>query len=625
IINDNNKEFTYTVGAVFEDLPQNSSFQIDILSHYDNFLQMWNTKDTDWKSWVTALFILVPDRSVLPSVMSSLKEYLPVQNEAREDFKINRFTLVPLKDVGANSREIWSSGLYPSLHPAAIIAPPVMALFILLIACFNFANTSIAIFSKRLKEIGLRKTFGAQRRQLVTQFFLETLIICFLAMLIGIAIAGYLVPAYSSLWAYMTIKLTLSKYLVFWLFIFVLLLITGFLSGVYPAMYVSSFSPAGVFKGDSPFKGSGRLSSVLLTLQFTISVMALVMGIVFTRNARYQETLALGYDKDNIIVVPIPSEFYTSFRNEILSNPKIISVAGAEHHIGWGWYKRPVKDADKQLEVNVFDVGPEYASSIGLHLLEGRLFDRDRAVADRADGSIVINKKMADDFGWTNPVGRVITLYDTTKLTVIGEVSDFYANGVWQKIEPAMLRLAGRDIYSLMIVRTAANDLPGVIDYISQKWKTQLPNYLFTGRPQENLMQEEKDVNGSIMKINIFLAVIATLLSLIGIYNMVSLDIIRRRKEVGIRKVQGAPVAIIMYLISRKYLIILVIASILGAAGGYYLSNMLLDSIWDYFVTIGPGMLLSAALVMIIATVVTLVFKIGRAAMKNPVDSLRYE
>ena len=123
IVNDKNKEFTYTVGAVFDDLPENSSFRIDILTHFDNFMLMWDVKDTDWKIWTTAFFIQVPDKSLLPSITQSLKNYLPVQNKAREDFRINRFTLVPLKEVGANTRKIWSSGLFPSLHPAALISP----------------------------------------------------------------------------------------------------------------------------------------------------------------------------------------------------------------------------------------------------------------------------------------------------------------------------------------------------------------------------------------------------------------------------------------------------------------------------------------------------------------------
>jgi ABC-type antimicrobial peptide transport system permease subunit len=138
-------------------------------------------------------------------------------------------------------------------------------------------------------------------------------------------------------------------------------------------------------------------------------------------------------------------------------------------------------------------------------------------------------------------------------------------------------------------------------------------------------MQEEKAINDGIMKVNIFLAIVATLLSLIGMFNLVSLDIIRRTKEVGIRKIQGASIPVLMFLISKKFLIVLLISSILGCAGGYYLSVSLMDSIWDYFVNIGAGMLLSAAFIMIIATILTLSIRITRAAMKNPADSLRYE
>jgi len=417
IVNDKNKEFTYTVGAVFADLPQNSSFRIDILSHYDNFKLMWEWSDSDWKNNTTALFIQVPDKSMLPSIVQSLKNYIPVQNKARLDFKITRFLLVPLKNVGSDSRTTWSSGLFPSLHPAALMAPPIMALFILLIACFNFANTSIATFSKRLKEIGLRKTFGGQRKQLMTQFMIETIIICFLALLVAIILAEFLVPAYSSLWDYMKIELTFTKYFFFWIFLVLLLLLTGFLAGVYPALYVSSFSPVNVFKGASPFRGAGKLSSVLLALQFSISVMALVLGIVFSKNAIYQRTLDLGYDRDKLIVMPVAPELITSFRNEIISNPKIISAEGTQNHIGFGSYRRPIKDSVKQLEVEVMDIGPEYATTMGLRLIEGRLFDKTRAAADLSGKSIVINQKMVEDFGWKQALGMTVTLYDTTRIT----------------------------------------------------------------------------------------------------------------------------------------------------------------------------------------------------------------
>jgi putative ABC transport system permease protein len=625
IVNDNNKEFTYTVGAVYEDLPQNSSFRIDILTHFDNFLLMWDVKETGWELWANAFFITVPDKKLLSSVANGLKNYLPVQNKAREDFKINRFNLVPLRNVGESTRKIWSSGLFPALHPAALVSPTIMAIFILLIACFNFANTSIAIFSKRLKEIGLRKTFGGQRHQLVTQFMLETLIVCLLALLVGIALAGFLVPAYSSLWSYMSIRLTFTGYGFFWIFLFLLLLLTGFIAGVYPALYVSSFSPINVLKDTSLFRGTGKLSAVLLMLQFAISVTALVMGIVFVKNAEFQKTVDLGYDRDELIVLRIPPELFTSFRNEIISNPKVISASGTENHIGYGNYRRPLKDNEKQLEVDALDIGPTYAQTMGLRLAEGRFFDEEREAADRANSSIVVNKKFVSDFGWTNGAGKTVTLYDTTKLTIIGVVEDFYLYGVWQAVEPVMLRLAPTDQYNVLAVRAKPEDMSDVFGYISSKWKSMSTNLIFNGRFQNDLMQEGQNINDSIMKVNIFLAITATILSLIGMFNLVSLDIIKRTKEIGIRKIQGAPVPLLMYLVSRKFLLVLVVASLLGCVGGYKLSVLLMDSIWDYFVDIKFSILLSAVLIMVIATVFTVIFKVMRAAMKNPVISLRYE
>jgi len=625
IINDNQKEFTYTVSGVFEDLPDNSSFRIDILTHFDNFLLMWQINDADWKQWVNALFIQVNNKSLLPSITESLKDYLPVQNRAREDFKINRFTLIPLKDVGKNSRVIWSSGLFPSLHPAAVVAPPVMAIFILLIACFNFANTSIATFSKRLKEIGLRKTFGGQRSQLVTQFMIETLIVCFLALFVGVLIAEFLVPAYSNLWSYMTLKLTFTGNGFFWIFLVILVLVTGFTAGVYPAIYVSSYNPASVLQGTSTFRGSGRLSAILLTLQFSISVMALIMGLVFARNSEYQNSLDMGYDKDQLLVLPIAPENYNSLRTEILANPKVISAAGTQNHIGFGSYRRPVKDADKQLEVDVMDIGPEYASTMGLRLVEGRLFDRVREAADRENNSIVVNQKLLEDFGWDEGTGKVLTLYDTTRLNIIGVVKDFYIGGLWQEVEPAILRLVRNENYYVIVVRASHSDLPGILESMESTWKSMVPNSIFGGRPQEELMEEAKDINNSILKVNVFLAIVATILSLIGMFNLVSLDIIRRTKEVGIRKIQGAPVPNIMFLISKKFIYILGFASLLGCLGGYYLSYQLLDSIWDYFVKIRAGLLVTAVLILFIATLLTLSVKIAKAARRNPAVSLRYQ
>ena len=216
---------------------------------------------------------------------------------------------------------------------------------------------------------------------------------------------------------------------------------------------MSSFSPINVLKDSSLFKGTGKLSLVLLTMQFTISLTALVMGIVFARNAEFQKTVDLGYARDELIVLRIAPELFTSFKNEISTNPKIISTGGTQNHIGFGNYRRPVKDNEKQLEVDVLDIGPHMLRQWDSGLPKAAFLMRTRLAADRSNSSIVVNRKFVNDFGWKEAVGKTITLYDTTKLTIIGVVEDFYLYGVWQAIEPVMLRLSQTDQYDVLAVQ----------------------------------------------------------------------------------------------------------------------------------------------------------------------------
>lgn len=622
IINDENSEFVYTVAGIFEDSKDNSSFRFDILTHSDNFLTMWNINDTNWESWTNIMFVQLSNNNLVSDIEESLKRYVPIQNRAREDFKITEFRLVSLKDVGDNSREIWSSSLFPALHPAASMSPPIMALMILLIACFNFANTTIAAMGRRLKEIGLRKTFGGFRKQLVFQFLLESIIICSLATLVGLAIARFLVPAYSSLWEYMTLTMEMSGHWNFLIFLLILLLGTGFMSGVYPALHISRLNPIEILRSRARIGKTGIISSILLTLQFSISIMALVMGIVFLKNAEYQDTLDLGYDRDKIIAVPIITENFDEYYEAIIDNPLIVSAAGTQQHIGFGIYRRPLKDKENQIEVDVMDIGPNYAITVGLRLVEGRLFDELRVDADR-NGSIIINQQFAKDFSFEEPVGKTVSLYDTTTLTIIGVVEDYYSAGLWRAIEPAIMRLSQEDRYFNLVVRASPENLTMVYEYLSSTWQEHFPSYVFSGMYQEETMQEGKDINDSIMKINMFLAIVATMLSLIGIYSLVSLSVLHRTREIGIRNINGASVLNIIMILSRKFIIMLSIAAIIGCAGGYYISALLLDSIWDYFLDINPWILLISVIIMFGMTALTVTGKTYSAATQNPVKALQ--
>jgi cell division protein FtsX len=624
IYNDDNQEFTYTVGAVFEDLPLNSSFRIDILTHLENFLTMWSVQDVNWQQFARLLFLQIPEQDALQLVNEGLDKYVPVQNEANESFTITGFNIIPLKEVNKRSRNTWNNGLFPGLHPAAVVAPMVMALMMLLIASFNFANTAIASAGKRLMEIGIRKMVGGERKQLLVQFLIENYIVCFLALLVGIAGATILVPAYGSMWEYMTLTLSFSQYPGFWVFLLLLLLLTGFLAGSYPALYISSFRPLKILQSRTRLGKGGPLAKGLLGFQFTISVVAVVMGVIFSQNAVYQETLDLGYARKELIVVPLQAKNFTNYYEAIIQNPQIISAAGTQEHIGYGRYRRTIEDEDQELEVDVMDVGPSYLQTMGLTVLEGRIFEPEREEADRGV-SIVVNQTMVNAFGWETPVGRQVRMNDTIMYRVIGVVKDFYTAGMWAKIEPMMMKLPAEDRYFAMAVRARSSDLPEVLKYLRETWTKMIPNYPFEGIYQEDTLEEEKAINRSIKQLNIFLAIAATILSMIGLYTLVSLSILNRTKEIGIRKVMGSPVSRIWLVLSKGFLINLAISSILGCVGGYYLSLMLLDSIWDYWLDITAGIYIYSVLIILVATALTMTGKVYQAALQNPVDCLRYE
>jgi ABC-type antimicrobial peptide transport system permease subunit len=232
---------------------------------------------------------------------------------------------------------------------------------------------------------------------------------------------------------------------------------------------------------------------------------------------------------------------------------------------------------------------------------------------------------MADAFGWEQPIGKQIWMNDTIPYTIIGMVEDFFTNGMWAKIEPTLLKLAGEEIYYSMAIRAESADLPGVLESLRETWTKLFPNYPFTGRYQEDTLEEEKSINRSIKQIYIFLAVVATLLSMTGLYTLISLSILNRTKEIGIRKVMGAEIRHIFVVLSRGFLINLAISSILGCVGGYFLSISLMESIWDHFTSMTAWVFIFTILIIFGVTLITTAGRIYAAATQNPADCLRYE
>lgn len=626
VYTDEGMERTFRVSGVFADIPQNSSMQFDLLCMIDNYIEFNKIEEHLWTDWIPATFLVIPDKSRLFQIEEELSRYVKIQNDYREDWPVSGFYMEALKDIPNTGRDVWAYWLYEGLHPAALIAPSVMAVLLLLLACLNFTNTSLAISSRRLKEIGLRKVFGGLRSHTMIQFLGENLVLCFIALLFSLLIASYLIDAYSNMWPYMTLKMSFREGLAFWIFLFLLLLVTGLAAGSYPAFYVSKFNPTHILKEDIRFTGGGLLSKILLVLQFVLAISCIVSAVIFTQNAYFQNHLYLGFEKDKVIAVPIDDHSkLVLFKNTIAQNPMIRHIGVSEEHIGSGHYRRSIKWGEEQEhETNIFDIGRGYFQTMGLELLAGRHFDQDFKESERGK-AVIVNEKFMEDFGWTEAVGQKIRDRDTIELTVVGVMGDFYPYGFWAKIEPTMLKLGVKERMRTLVVRAEKDQLGQVNEYLRETWEQTIPNQVYPGYFQADLLSESLDINRQIKKIFLFIAIVSVILSLVGLYTLVSLNIIKKTKEIGIRKVLGAPVWGLVKLINRDFLIILLIASALGSALGYYLSEMLLDSIYTIYQETTVWSFIIPIIFILLVSVITLSGKVYGAATRNPVDSIKYE
>jgi putative ABC transport system permease protein len=618
----------YEVGGVYKLPPMNSSFDIGAYVLYDNVLDMTPDmqKGTNWK-YRANLFVMVPDAARIPAIEEQLKPYAENNNKVREDFIMRGFTLDPLIGMARRDEDIRRQGTWTrdASPKAAVIGVAVMAIFILLIACFNLTNTSIAMSSKRLKEIGIRKVMGSMRKQLIIQFIGETALVCFVALLFGMLISEFfMVPSFNALWPEMKIMTNYSASPMFVGVLIGVLVFTSLVAGGYPAFYITRFQPTEILKGKQKFGGASWLSKILLGLQFAISLIAIVCSLAFIDNAKFQRDFDLGFNHQSALFTWVNSEDeYNALRNVMIQNPDVTAIAGSEHQIMSSSYNDPVKHAGKEIEVDIMHISPEYIPTMGLTLTAGRNFRND-SETDRKE-SVIITEKVASMFGMNDPVGKEIVWMDTAKFYVVGVVKDIYNKGLWESFEPVMFRYSPPADYRHLIIKASTAKLPGINKYMEDHWHDVFPNRKFSSQYMDQPIVRANVVNINIVKMFVFLGAVALMLSVTGLFTLVSLNIIRKMKEIGVRKVLGASIANISRVINTQFAIILLASCVLGAYLGQLMAELLMGSIWNFYQqTTFITMIVSSAL-MLLTSAITVSFKTYNTARMNPVHVLRDE
>ncbi len=623
------KEFT--VGGVFKKLPGNSSFGFSAVTLYDNFWDINldpDMSENSWKRWTTALFVWIDDPANVRLVERQLQTYVEPQNQVREDFKISNYYLQQFSSMMPANRanpRLAQDGLWGGLPQEAIIVPAVMAGLLLLLACFNFTNTAIAISSRRLKEIGIRKVMGGVRKQLVLQFMGENLLLCFFGLAFGLLLAEWMVPAYDSLWNWLEIRLVYAENYGFLFFLVALLLLTAIIAGSYPAFYITHFEPVAILKGKAKFGGTNWFTRVLLGGQFVISLLAIVMGVAFYINGKYQRNYDLGFATSGVISAWVNTESgFNTYRDALAGNPDIKVIAPTRHHIANNWYNDPVKFESLEREVDIMEVGDRYLEAMDMKLIAGRTFEPD-SETDRKE-SVLVTEEFLKEFKWTdNPIGKRVVWMDTVSLYVIGVVKNVYSRALWQPIEPMMLRYTQKEKIQQLVVRTDPEKTAAVNEYMRAKWKEVFPNAQYSGQMIDQELAETNEINDNLVLMFGFLGAFAALMTGIGLYTLVSLNIVKRMKEIGVRKVLGASIGNIAGVINREFIINLGIATVIGGGLGFLAANWLMDSIWEYYQQLNISGLLVAAGTMIFIAFCAVAYKTFSTASLNPTKTLRDE
>jgi len=611
----------FIVEGVVEKNPGNSSIQFDILIPY-KVIQQWEGRDlNNWADW-THTFIQVEDPRDIDVIRKGMDKYIEFQKRANKTWSVGAFIFEPFSKLSKNTEYVTNDiGIGTASEEKFTLA--IIGIFLMLLACFNYVNIGIVTATRRLNEIGIRKVLGSTRTRLMLQFLSENFLLCLIAVIVGVIFAEVLLlPAFNGMFD-IPLKMDFQHNFGLWIFLAATLLFTSIGSGSYPAFYVSRFRPVDILRRTQQIGGGSKFTKVLLAFQFMLTFILLGSAFIFLENSQYQKGLDWGYNQEQIVNIELEGKkHFEVYRNAIAQNPSILSLAGSQDHLGRSSDIDVVAYKGKEYEIRRYVVGYNYLNTMQFRLREGRLFDQ--TMAGDIDRSIIVNEKLARSLGLQKPVGTHVKIEDREYL-IIGLVEDFHDQPFGDPIEPILFRLCETDEFDYISVRLKAGQINNTMDFLKGTWVSLFHDQPFEGIFQEDIWVSYFRFQDNIAKMQSFVGMIALVISCMGLFGLISISIVKRMKEISIRKVHGASVADIARLLNKDLIRLLIISIIIATPVCYYLMNQLLNLIYRYRVPITLVPFVVICITMVFSSLLTIGFQVYRAAKSNPVDMLRVE
>lgn len=616
-----NKEFKVT--GVAKEFPKSLTIRFDFLVNIDNFRTSNPGYDFhDWSALVNATFVQLARPADTVLLRNGMEKYRKLQNNAvTQDWAISSFGFEQLATLHQRSEYIKEDISRSSAsNYLSIMFMVGLGVFLLALACFSYINIAIVTAAKRLKEIGVRKCVGATRKVVTIQFLSENVVLTFFALVVGMIMAmTFFIPGFERLWSFdMDFDLFDPN---LWIFLPSLLIFTSVASGIYPSLYISRFQVVNILKGSVTLGKRSPLTKILLGFQLIIAGVFITTAIMFAQNTSYLSHREWGYNQRESLYAKVPDGAgYEKLSALMASYPDVVSLSGSKDHVGRSFTKAVLHFPGRDVEADRLSVDASYFATLEIHVKEGRGF-KDFEGSDSR--SVVVNEVMVKEMKWTEAIGEQFRM-DSIQYEVIGVVSDFHSYNFDSEIRPIVFtRTAKSDIRYLTLKVKPGTEIESYKN-LQTNWAKLYPEIPFEGNLQEDVWgfyYEQIGIYDLVWKI---FAGLAITLCTLGLYGMVKLNIESRTKEFSIRKVLGAELTNITASVTRPYIILFVIALVVGAPLGFLFGEwMVLLNPYHMPVTYsGVAMGCGILIAVLFGTVAT---QIGKVLKSDPVEGLKTE
>jgi len=625
--------FELEIAGVFETMPRNTQVYCDFIASYSSSATVADLPVDRWDLLGTDLTYLLLDKDTDPAGVLASIDNLAKRRLGPELAGLYSFRLRPLKEIYFDTYFTESRGeLYPGGEYEIVFMVSFIALFILIQAIANFINLSTARSVDRTREVGVRKTFGAQRGQLIRQFLSESSLLALFAFLLGlpfyelfrVGLAAFLPGKELSGIFGSPLALATSLVIVF---------LTGLAAGLYPALYLSRSQPVTVLRGKTLMRASNSwLRRGLVVFQFGLAIVFIVTTVVIYQQARFVSQFDVGFDRDNVLVLQFSGD--DAARNCALMKEQVTAIPGVANAVrtnsvlgtrqtsSWALFPTPDRRDEDVIIAKKFSSDPEFVSMFGLQVVQGRNFASDQP--DDLDHSILINESMVKELGLANPLGYRLYRGKDKVFEVIGVVKDFYGASIGWAYRSMSVITLNPDSCTVLNVKLIGDNIPASLAAIEQVWRRTIHTQDYTYSFLEDEIQASYQEVREMTKMFGVLAVVSIGIACLGILGLVSYTAEQKTKEIGIRKVLGATIPSIMITFSREFLLLIAVANLFAWPGAFFLTNGFLSE-FAFKIAPGVGTYCIGGVLSAILALATAGYQSLKAARANPVDALRYE